>query len=466
MAQVSERILTVAEMRAAEETLIDHGESVVSLMQTAGQGAAEWVWRMAGQRHVTVLCGPGNNGGDGYVIAEALRRRDVPVRVVAAMEPATPAARNAHSEYKGEVVAAASGITGDVLVDCLFGSGLTRPLSDGLMLMLCTLAEHHTRRIAIDMPSGVASDSGQRLNHGLPTYNLTLALGAWKFAHWLMPACADMGLRRLVPIGVEDDGGPARLLARPLLHRPAVDAHKYRRGLLAIIGGAMPGAGLLAAHAAMHAGAGYVKLFAQGALGNAPADLVVSHAPLGDALSDDRQTALLIGPGLGRDGFAKRRLEQVLEHDRPSVLDADALMVLEPEMLEGRTATVVATPHAGELANLCDAYAVSGKCKLEQARNLAAASGMVIVAKGPDTIIAGPDGDLRIAPPASSWLSTAGTGDVLAGIIASRLATGSDPLDAAGEGVWLHARAAEIAGPAFTAGELAACVPQAVGACL
>jgi len=466
MPRPDDQILTVEEMRAAEQALIGGGETVDSLMLTAGQGAAEWVWRIAGHEPVTVLCGPGNNGGDGYVIAESLRQRGTPVLVVAPLEPATDAARKARAAYRGAVQADAGERRGAVLVDALFGSGLARPLSGDLAETLQSLSARHRAAVAIDLPSGIESDSGAVLNPGLPPYRLTIALGAWKYAHWLMPAAAVMGARRLVDIGIAGRTGRAGLLAQPRLSAPAANAHKYSRGLLAVIGGAMPGAGILAAAAAMRGGAGYVKLLAGEAGAAVPPELVTEGAPLAVALGDERLSAFLVGPGLGREGAAPERLAAALAADVPGVVDADALTLLAPEMLDARSAPLVATPHEGELARLCAAFGIGGKGKLERARALALASGMVVVAKGPDTLIAAPSGATVLCPPASSWLSVAGTGDVLAGVLASRLAAGAGPLAAACEAVWLHGEAARLAGPVLTAAALAARLPEAYRACL
>lgn len=464
------QILTVAQMRDAEQALIDAGTGVDALMQIAGHGAADWVWRMAARRRVTVLCGPGNNGGDGYVIAEALRERGGHVVVVAAAAPATDAARNARALYRGEIVdavgTAQGDAHGDVLVDCLFGSGLARPLSADHFALLARLAGHHHHRVAIDLPSGVQSDTGMLLNPGLPSFDLTIALGAWKFAHFLMPSTAICGALRLVPIGAGEVPGAARALAAPAIGAPAADAHKYRRGLLAVVGGAMPGAAILAATAAQGAGAGYVKLFAASAQG-VPADLVAETGYLSEVLADDRNTAVLAGPGLGRDAAARERMAVALADAVPVVLDADALVLLGPRQLAERPAATILTPHEGELEALERAFdCAAGGTRPQRALALARASGAVVVAKGPDTLVAGPDGRLACAPRATAWLSTAGTGDVLAGVIASRAAAGVPAFEAACEGVWLHGEAARLCGPAFTAGKLAAMVPEALAACL
>lgn len=453
------QILSAEQMRAAEGALMAGGIGVDELMQRAGNGAADYVWRVAGPlRRVTVLTGPGNNGGDGWVIAEAIRRRGGHVLVVSAAEPRTDAARLARSLYSGAVVDGP--VDGDVLVDCLFGTGLTRGLGEADLVLLNGLAARHGKRIAVDLPSGVATDTGAALNDGLPDYHLTIALGAWKPAHFLMPAMARMGELRLVDIGcgVGEDAG--HVIRRPRFDAPAADAHKYRRGLLGVVACAMPGAAVLAATAAQGAGAGYVKVLCDAPLAvpiPVPMDLVCARADF----SDERIGALLVGPGLGRDAGAHFLLADALGAGRPTVLDADGCHLLSKGM-----AATIATPHEGELAVLERHFDSRGEDKITRARNLAQASGMVIVAKGPDTIVAAPDGRWAAAARASSWLSTAGTGDVLAGAIASRLATGAEPFAAACEGVWLHGEAARITPPPFSAGELAKSIAKAYRACL
>jgi len=456
-------VLTVAQMRAAEQALIDAGETVSSLMERAGKGAADWVWRIAAGRPVSVLCGPGNNGGDGYVIARELARRGAKVAVVAPIEPATDAAIAARACYDRSADERGHG---GVLVDCLFGSGLTRPLSPELLRLLAGEAERHSVRVAVDLPSGIDSDSGRPLNEGLPRYDVTLSLGAWKPAHWLMPAMAAMGERRLVPIGVSAPHDAAMLLPRPRFAPPAADAHKYSRGLVLIVGGPMQGAALLAAEGAMRAGAGAVRLAAESLHAAAPPDIVLKPQPLAELFEDERTGAVLIGPGLGRHEDARERLAEVLAAGRATVIDADALALLGPRDLERLDAPLVMTPHHGEMARLAEAFGIKAEDKIGQARELAAAARAVVVSKGPDTVIAAADGRTVLGPSPTSWLSVAGTGDVLAGLVASRLSAGSEPFDAACEATWLHGEAARLAGPAFIASELARTVSRAYAAAL
>lgn len=447
-------------MRAAEAALFDAGVEEWTLMQAAGQGAADWIARLAAGRPVTVLCGPGHNGGDGYVAAAALKARGIAVRVVAPIAPKTDLARHAASTFHGEKLESAEGVSGAVFVDALFGIGLSRPVADDLRGVLFDLRASHRLAVALDVPSGVDADRGAS-EHDLPHFDLTLAFGAWKPAHFSGETLGRLGAVRLVEIGVPDRGGAMRLSEPSRIAPPEFAAHKYSRGLVAVVGGAMAGASLLAARAAGLAGAGYIKWMSEHDHPGHPPDLVKYDAPLGEALSDDRIAAILIGPGLGRHDGARARLEAVLGAGRPSVLDADALHLLTPAMLADRDAPTILTPHEGELARLCEAFEVGGETKLERARALAEASGCAVIAKGADTLLAAGE-EVRFFPPASRWLSAAGSGDVLAGIVSARLAATGDAMDAACEAVHLHGRAARHAGPGFTAAMLAEAVHPAL----
>lgn len=444
-------------MRAAEARC---GVIEWELMQRAGRGAAEWVSRVAAGRAVTVLCGPGNNGGDGYVIAEILRERGLEVAVIAPREPSSETARIARAGYSGPILTELGKRHAPMLVDALFGYGLAREVTGDFETLLEKAHANHGYRIAIDVPSGVESDTGAWL--GRPrACDLTLALGAWKRAHWLTPASAAMGVKRLVDIGLETASDDV-LSGRPQFEAPAPDMHKYSRGLLAIVAGAMPGATVLAAEAALRAGAGYVKLLGAQPGPAVPAELVVDNG-VDQALKDARTSAILIGPGLGRGDQARERLAAVLDTAKPAVLDADALQLLDWDALEGVDASrLLLTPHVGELAALCQSFGITAESKLERAAGLRDATGANVLAKGPDTLLAPTGGGLVFFPAASSWLSAAGTGDVLAGIAASRLAHNGEPARVAEEAVWLHREAARIAGPAFTAGELARAVRPAL----
>lgn len=459
-----DQVLTMPAMRAAEQALIDEGSSVEALMERAGAAVAEWAWRLGAGAPVTVLAGPGNNGGDGYVAARMLAERGVEVRVIAPDAPRTTAAMAARAACPLPVAIVDSGSGGAVLVDALFGSGLTRAPSPALSALLGALRQSHRHVLAVDVPSGIDADSGAVLDPGLGASTLTLALGAWKHAHFAMPSAALMGALRLVDIGCQVMPGAARVLGRPQIAAPAADAHKYRRGLLAMVAGAMPGAARLAVLAARHGGAGYLKVIGHADDFRQHADWVIADQA---ALHEPRTRAVLVGPGLGRDGAAQGLLQSALGAGKATVIDADALILLRPHHLTGFPA--ILTPHEGELAALDRHFGLSRAGlahKRDRALALARTTGAVVVAKGPDTVIAAPDGTLVLAPRASSWLSVAGTGDVLAGIIAARLAVLGDPLRAACEGVWLHGVAAHHAGAAFAAEDLAAALRPALAEAL
>lgn len=440
-------ILTAAAMRAAEQRVIDAGTRVEALMDRAGHAATEALWYFGGGVPALVLCGPGNNGGDGYVIARCLAARKTPVRVAAIGEPKTPAAIAARGAWGGPVETLADSriAPGTMLIDALFGTGLTRGLDSSVSEHLARLAAAARYRVAVDLPSGVATDDGAVLS-AVPDYHLTVALGSLKPAHLLQPAARHMGRVVTADIGLGEIASDLTLVERPERPMPAVDAHKYSRGAVGIIGGGMWGAAVLAASAAQRAGAGSVAL--SGVAQGGPAAIIRKSENA--ILADERLGALLVGPGLGRDPEAEARLDRALASGRPLILDADALTILGDRPLPG---TPILTPHQGEFHQLFGELPGS---KVDQARAAAARAGAVIVYKGPDTVIAAPDGRAALAWPGTAWLSSAGTGDVLAGVIAAMLAQGLPPFEAAQAGVWLHADAARRAGPRFIADDLVA----------
>jgi hydroxyethylthiazole kinase-like uncharacterized protein yjeF len=449
-------VVTAEEMRAAERRAIADGTSVDALMLRAGDAVAEQVRRLAVNAEVLVLCGPGNNGGDGYVAASTLRLAGHSVRVAATGEPQTDAARAARARWAGPVEVLGEAAAAPIVVDALFGVGLSRALDEATAGALRRLVGAAQLAIAVDVPSGVSSDDGGCLGD-VPTFHLTLALGAAKPAHVLQPAAARCGAVRVLDIGVSAESR-VRVSGAPRLRAPGAESHKYSRGLVAVVAGAMPGAAALCATAAARSGAGYVLL-----LGSATDRLphaVVRRRFAPEALGDNRVGAVVVGPGLGRDDTARERLEAVLGCGKPLVIDGDAL-----HLLHGRTlpASSILTPHGGEFVAM---FGDTGGSKIARALAAARASGAVVVFKGADTVIAAPDGRAIVHPGGTGWLATAGTGDVLAGVIAARLAGGADAFDAAATGVWLHAEAARLAGPAFVADDLSTYLPAAIGICL
>lgn len=452
-------ILTAAETRAAEEAAFAAGLSVDEAMERAGSAVAEAAWRFAGPRETLVLCGPGNNGGDGYVIARWLRERGVRVRVAASGEARTPASQLNRARWAGPVEKLAEAQPAPLLIDALFGTGLARPLDPVVDEPLARLAEAALLRVAVDLPSGVGTDDGAWLGTAI-AYDLTVALAVLKPAHRLQPAAAYMGRLVLADIGIAGTSDLAEI-ARPRLSPPGPADHKYTRGHVVVIGGAMPGAALLSAMAAQRGGAGYVTLAAEASAGAAPAALVRRADPVGLILADERVGCVVVGPGLGRDAEASVRLDDAIQAGRPCVLDADALTLLA-ERRPILPADSILTPHEGEFRRL---FGDLGGSRVERARTAARSSGAVVVLKGPDTVVAAPDGRAAIAQPATGWLASAGTGDVLAGIIAANRARGLDAFTAACAGVWLHGRAGALAGPGLIADDLVAHLSTALGEC-
>lgn len=461
-------------MLAAEHKLFDAGTSVDALMLRAGQGAAALIWRIGGITPTLILCGPGNNGGDGYVIAEFLRLKGVPVTVAALTDPRTDAARSARAGFGGEVISLADATPNPQVVDCLFGSGLARPIDQPVWSALDRLVRAAQRSFAIDLPSGMDADHALWLNEPL-AFDHVLALGAYKFAHLLEPTASDCKALSLVSIGVEAANPSASRIEKPRISPPDARSHKYRRGLVAVVVGAMPGAAILAARAAQGTGAGYVKLIGSGpAPAMLPADIVWERADdaqdVADRLADARIGSVLVGPGLGRDSRANALLAAAVSCSHPLIIDADAIHLLRANVkaIANRTAPVVLTPHHGEFVALAESIGLppDQPNKAFRAAGMAKAVGAHVLYKGADSVIAAPDGQVVIADRQCAWLSVAGSGDVLAGCIAARLANHGSALDAMTEATWLHNRAAQIAGPAFTALQLAQALPMALESCL
>jgi len=444
-------ILTAEAMRTAEEAAIAAGTTVEQLMERAGAALAEATYRFAGPMPVLVLCGPGNNGGDGYVAARHLAQRGVKVRIAALAEPKSDAAKWARSHWAGPVEQLGDETAPEPLViDALFGTGLTRGLDEGKAKQLSRLCGPAQLSVACDLPSGVQTDSGEELSL-IPAYAMTVTFGALKPAHLLHPAMHKCGRLVLADIGIEADT-TWHEISPPNLPPLDPGGHKYDRGLVHALAGAMPGAIALAAKAAAYAGAGYVRVSTSRPIDGLPSSIVqIDHAPV----NDERIGCLLVGPGLGD---VPQVLTLALTSKAPKVIDADGITHLgEPERLKGQDAII--TPHEGEFVKLFGELPGS---KTGRALEAAKRSGAVVVYKGPDTLVASPDGRLCFSPHAHPWLASAGTGDVLAGVIAAMRARGLPAFEAACAGVWLHGRAAEIAGQQLIADDLAAAIPAAI----
>jgi len=450
---MSRPILTAAAMRLAEQAAIDAGTSVAQLMERAGAALAEAAYRFAGPLPALILCGPGNNGGDGYVAARYLAERGIQVRVAALAEPASATAQAARAQWDGAVEPLTESTEpAPLLIDALFGTGLKRGLDEPAAQHLSRLCSAAVARVACDLPSGVESDGGAELGD-VPDFDLTVTFGALKPAHRLSPAMQRCGRVALADIGIAASGQWHEIAAPAL---PPLDpgGHKYSRGLVHALSGKMPGAIALAARAAALAGAGLVRISTSRSIDNLPAAVIQTDTA---TVNDDRISCLLVGPGMGD---IPQLLTLALTTSVPKVIDADAIdQVGDPARLRGQDA--ILTPHEGEF---CKLFGTLEGAKPERALEAARRSGAVVVYKGPDTLVAAPDGRLGFAPPAPAWLASAGSGDVLAGLAATMRARGMPAFEAACAAAWLHGRAADLAGPQMIADDLAEAIPAAIAA--
>lgn len=487
-----ELLPSAAEMRDADAREIAAGTSGSELMQRAGRAVAERAASMVGsERPIVVLCGPGNNGGDGFVAAQILKAGGRAVAVACLVDRAA---------LSGDAGMAADGWDGGVrapaeidlagaglVVDALFGTGLTRDVAGEAAALVARLDACPCPILSVDVPSGIDSDTG--LVRGVAVRAThTVALAARKPGHLLYPGRAHAGRLEVAEIGIGRDrllaaGTKVVTNAPPLwsqmLLPPRADGHKYDRGHAVVLSGgpAHTGAARLAARGALRAGAGLVTLVTSArALGVNAAHLTaimlqVADEPdeLSDLLTDERFNAVALGPALGIGATTRAWVEAVLEADRGTVLDADALTSFSGEaeqlagFLRGREAPAVLTPHEGEFKRLLDGRGeTSGEAReiaaeparLVRARRAAAFFGAVMVLKGPDTIVASPDGRVAINENGSPHLATAGSGDVLGGTIAGLLARGLPGFEAAAASVWIHADAARRFGAGLVAEDL------------
>ncbi len=485
-------LLTPTEMAEADRLTIAAGTPGHVLMERAGIAVADAVARLAlfGGR-VAVLCGPGNNGGDGYVAARVLRQRGFRVTLAANASPRSGDAIHAAEQWGGAVAALADWAAGapDIVVDALYGAGLGRDIAGEEAEVVAALNASGCRAVAVDIPSGIDGRTGTVRGIAVRAQE-TVTFCRRKPGHLLLPAREHCGTVRLADIGIADEtvaktGASAFANEPPLwladLPLPQAGGHKYSRGHAVVVSGGMTstGAARLAARGALRGGAGLVSLasppdaLAVNAAHLTAIMLLRMDGPPGLAaiLADIRRNAVCLGPGLGVGGEARALVAEALASGASVVLDADALTSFAdcPEQLftgirlwPGRP--VVMTPHTGEFGRLFGT--VKGDSKLDRARQAAEISGAVMVLKGADTVVAAADGRASIAANAPPWLATAGSGDVLAGIIAGLLAQGMPPLEAASAGVWMHGEAGRAAGIGLIAEDLPEALPHVWSALL
>jgi len=453
-------IVSAATMRAAEAAAIAAGTSALTLMERAAQGAARAIMAYAPARRATVLCGPGNNGGDGYGIAVALAEAGVAVTVAADAPPVAEPAATMARRWNGPVVPLAEAPAAPLIVDALFGTGLARPLPESAQAALDRLQGNCSgggRVVAIDIVSGLVADTGKALGRVLPA-ELTLTFGAAKPGHVLGEGAFVTGRLAVVDIGIAI-ASPLAFTARPRIEGPGRDVHKYARGWVMVVEGTPGhgGASGLAGLAALRTGAGLVTLAGEGGPMPALALMRRNDDEAAALLTDKRLGAVVIGPGMEADARARGWLKRLSWAGKSLVIDAGALRLL-PRGPIG--APAVLTPHEGEFSQL---FGPVGDDRLGAVQAAARTSDAVVLLKGAATIIAAPDGRTAINAHAGPFLATAGSGDVLAGMIAALIAQGLPLFEAAQAAAWLHGEAGLRLGPGGIADDLVASLPAVLG---
>jgi hydroxyethylthiazole kinase-like uncharacterized protein yjeF len=469
-------VLTPAEMAAADRAAIAAGISGFTLMRNAGRAVARAIQRRFRPCRVAVLCGPGNNGGDGFVAAAELARCGWPVRVALLGDRAALRgdAALATALWDGPVVPLApDALEGAALVvDALFGAGLARPVEGEAAATLAATAGLPV--VAVDLPSGVSGLTGEVLGTA-PLASLTVSFFRLKPGHLLLPGRLHCGETLMAEIGlpasVLETVSPRAWRNAPALWREALPRHaatdsKYSRGHLTVVGGtAMTGAARLAAAAARRVGAGLVTIAAADQASAsvyraAEPGVIVSEATLENLLEDKRRKVWLLGPGLGQGARTDAALAALLRSGRAVVVDADGITACAgaPARLRG---AVLLTPHAGEFARV---FGPVGPDKPAAARRASSETGAVVLLKGADTVIAAPDGRVVIDAGAPPDLATAGTGDVLAGAAAGLIAQGMEPFSAASAAAWALGAAARAAPPGLIAEDLPPLLPRVLAA--
>ena len=483
-------VLTTTEMERADRLTVAAGTPGFALMMSAGQAVAEAAIDMVEDGPILVVAGRGNNGGDGFVAAAELaaRGREVSVILLCERDSLSGDAASAAKGWKYPVLPFNPQAIGKpaLIIDALFGAGLNRPVKGEPYEMIEAVHANGAPVLAVDLPSGINGTSGAVMGIAVRATE-TVTFFRKKPAHLLLPGRVHCGRVRVADIGIEpdvlDEIRPQTFENMPQSWHtrfpvPKVDGHKYARGHVVVVSGdiASTGAARLSARGSLRAGAGLVTLaspvnaLAINASGLTAVmvravDNVVQFAEL---LNDKRLNTCVIGPGAGVGERTRDLVHTALSAKRHLVLDADALTSFSeaPERLfesikSSGDQQVVLTPHEGEFPRLFSDISNKhpSRSKLERVRAAAERSGAVVLLKGPDTVVAAPDGRATIAANAPPWLATAGAGDVLAGIIAGMLAQGVPAFEAASIGVWMHGEGAREAGPGLIAEDLPEVLP-------
>jgi ADP-dependent NAD(P)H-hydrate dehydratase / NAD(P)H-hydrate epimerase len=482
---MNSEILAVGEMYAADRYAAAHGTASLTLMENAGRAVADAVGEHWPEGPVTVLCGPGNNGGDGFVVARHLKKRGWDVRL--ALLGDLRALRGDAAEMARAWDGPVRGMTPDVLdgaeivIDAMFGAGLSRPLAGAAKDIALALNGSSLAAVAIDVPSGLHGDLGRALGDVCVRADLTITFFRKKPAHVLMPGRHLCGDVMVADIGIPES---ALETIRPRMFENGPDlwgerypwpdplGHKYGRGHTVVVSGPAhaTGAARMAARAALRVGSGLVSVASppDAVPINAAALTAIMVKPIAGAgglatlLQDNRFNAVAIGPGCGTGASTRDMVAAVLASGASAVLDADALTAFKDDpnglFLLLREPAVL-TPHEGEFERVLPGLLARSQTRVEAARAAAAAAKCTVLLKGPDTAIATPDGRVAINTNAPPTLATAGAGDVLAGLIAGLMAQGMNSFDAAAAAAWLHGEAASLFGPGLIAEDLPDLLP-------
>ena len=469
-------ILTCDEVRAAEQRAVEAGISLWALMQKAGQACADVLHAEFPEGRVIVLAGPGNNGGDAFVAAQRLRDlgRNVWLYDLAPNRDRTPEGANALNALTGarQPLEDMRLTSDDIVLDGLFGAGLSRPLEGEAAFAVEQVNASGAKVVAIDVPSGVNGDAGAIPGPAIRA-DVTVTFCAKKPAHVLQPAAslcgevipAEIGFGRFIDDAAHPLHENAPALWASALRWPEATSHKHQRGRLAVVSGGLAntGAARLAAQSGLRIGAGLVTLLCPPAALMVVASSVTAVMTSSFASADDlvtqteRSSAVIIGPAAGVTDATRANVEALCRAGRSLVLDADALTVFagQPDQLQSiLPPSAILTPHTGEFERLFPGMLASSANKIDAVRAAAARIGATVLLKGADTIIAAPDGRATVNTHATPFLATAGSGDVLAGIIGGLLAQGLAAYDAARAATWLHGDAGLKAGAGLTAEDL------------
>lgn len=488
-------LFTPASMARVDQAAIDSGLPGTVLMERAGRSVARVCQAARGPGKAVVLCGPGNNGGDGIVAGHYLQQWGWNVTLVCLADKAemTGDGKWAADTFGADLDTVAlrqfqqHNCDVDVVIDALFGAGLTRPLERFVADTLTDLLGEADISIAVDLPSGVSGENGEDLG-GIytpagKTFDHTVTFGGRKFGHVVQPGQSVCGTVWVADIGLpsaalqEEASGyvvEARMPRWLQATVPTAQSHKYKRGHVGVLAGPMPraGAAQLAASASIRAGAGLVTLITQGEAAETPAStlkaLMQAHVNaarhLPEACEERKISQLVAGPGLGLGAEATAATDQLLGLALPAVLDADCLSIIARERWQRRLRSHhVITPHEGEFARLFPG--LTSRPRLDQLKAATDMCDAAVCLKGPDTVIGRGGAMPLVNAGAPAWLATAGSGDVLAGIIGALLNAG-DPAEATAGGVFLHTKAAKLVGPGLVADDLVEVLPACWAALL